>query len=112
MNSQEVIDALVSAIQESSRVRLVYRRQADGVTSIHEVAPIDISPGWTERIRNQIYLWAWCFAENKAEMHLLDRIVKLQRLNRPFDPTTLLAQWRSTAWPLPDEWTVPRQWPE
>lgn len=91
-------------------MRLAYNRQADGVTSMHEVAPIDIRPGWTPRIQHLVYLWAWCFAESKAEMHLLERVEFAIPLSEKFDAAAILQSWKESAWPLPDEWFVPRDW--
>jgi predicted DNA-binding transcriptional regulator YafY len=110
MATAEDVTALVEAIQNCRRVRLVYRRQLDGVTSMHEVAPLDLRPGDTGRTATTIYLWAWCFAEQEAEMHLLDRVLRAQALEARFDPTEIAGAWPMKRWPIPAEWTVPRDW--
>ena len=84
--------------------------QRDEVTSIHEVAPLDVRAGWTERTDHLLYVWAWCYAEDKAEMHLLDRVEAVVGVAKSFDPQVVLAEWTRTAWPLPDEWEVSRDW--
>jgi hypothetical protein len=77
---------------------------------MHEIAPVDVRPGDTERTSTTLYLWAWCFAEEEAEMHLLDRVLKVQILDDSFDPSRLASDWPVKRWPVPDEWTVPRDW--
>lgn len=86
-----------------------YQRKADDVVSVHEVAPIDIQPGDTPRTSNTRYLWAWCFAEDKMERHLLERVLKAQKLEEGFAPHDILARWPE-GWPRPMRWAVPRDW--
>ena len=100
---------LVEGIVNRRRVRLAYSRQSDGVTSIHEVAPIDVQPGDTPRTADVAYLWAWCFAEAKLERHLMDRVLKAELLEQAFDPEWVLAQW-PYGWPRPNTWQIPRDW--
>lgn len=107
---ERVIDSLIVAIQGSRVVRLVYRRKRDDVVAIHEVAPLDMRPGFSSRTADVPYLWAWCLVEEKAETHLLDRIERVLPLDRYFDPAAVLAKWPEAAWPLPGEWLVPREW--
>lgn len=104
------MEALIRAIQEKKRVRIVYRRKADEVVSVHEVAPIDLRGGWTSRTANTLYLWAWCFAEDRLEMHLMDRLARVIPLETTFDPLAILARWPVQKWPIPESWTVPRDW--
>ncbi|HEX9123545.1 MAG TPA: WYL domain-containing protein [Actinomycetota bacterium] len=108
--AEEDLEALMRAIQGRHRVKLVYRRQLDGVTSIHEIAPLDIRGGDTSRTANTLYLWAWCFAEQEAEMHLMDRVERVLELDQVFDTDDLLARWPTRRWPLPKSWSVPRDW--
>jgi len=110
MTRNEVMSIVVTAIESARKVRLAYRRQSDEVTSLHEIAPVDVRPGWTDRTRNNQYLWAWCYAEGKAEMHLVDRIEGAFLLESEFDPAAVLRDWRDTGWPLPDTWEVRREW--
>jgi hypothetical protein len=104
------IQSLVEAIQRKLVIRLVYRRQADEVVSIHEVAPVDIRPGWSPRTAKLLYLWGWCFAENKLEMHLVHRIEKAILTESTFDPKDVLSKWPREGWPIPETWEVPREW--
>ena len=104
-----VVESLVEAIAAQKRVRLGYRRQADEVTSVHEVAPLDIQPGDTTRTRGSEYLWAWCFAEDKLERHLMQRILRVEILDVEFDPEWVYERWPQ-GWLRPAEWRVPRPW--
>jgi predicted DNA-binding transcriptional regulator YafY len=107
MADEDAVQKLTLAITEHRRVRLTYSRQADEVTSIHEVAPIDIRGGDTPRTKQTFYLWAWCFAEDKLERHLLDRIVRVDGLQATFDPGAIYRRWPE-GWPMPDTWNIPR----
>jgi len=109
---RDSIAVLSKAIREARMVRLAYLRKADQVLSLHEVAPIDIRLGWTPATAQRLYLWAWCFVEDKPEMHLLDRVRKVSLLEDRVDPVTLLGRWPIERWPIPDEWQVPRSWGE
>jgi predicted DNA-binding transcriptional regulator YafY len=102
-------DVIADAIQARRRLRLVYQRKADDVVSVHEVAPVDVRPGDTPRTANTTYVWAWCFAEDKLERHLLDRVLKAQKLEDGFDPEEILRRWPE-GWPRPITWAVPRDW--
>jgi len=88
---------------------LVYQRKSDEVVSVHEVAPIDIQPGDTPRTATTRYVWAWCFAEDKLERHLLDRVLKAQTLESGFNPEEILRRWPE-GWPRPTGWTISRDW--
>jgi predicted DNA-binding transcriptional regulator YafY len=105
-----MIDALAEAIKRARVVRLVYRRQSDEVVSIHEIAPIDLRPGWTRKTASILYLWAWCFAEGKLEMHLMERVQRVIETGRTFDPALILSNWPEESWPLPETWEIQRQW--
>lgn len=111
VNVQENIGLLVEAIRSAKRVRLIYRRKYDEVTSVHEIAPVDIRRGPRETTGDTPYLWAWCFAEDKLETHFLDRIERVIVLDEIFDPAQILGRWPEQ-WPRPDEWVVPREWDE
>jgi predicted DNA-binding transcriptional regulator YafY len=104
------VDALVSAIQKCEVVRLGYARQADGILTLHRVAPLDIRPGETPRTRQKTYLWAYCFEEGRGEMHLLDRILSVTGTEDQFDPGRILQRWPRDRWPVPAAWVVPRTW--
>jgi predicted DNA-binding transcriptional regulator YafY len=110
MRTEESLGILVRAIAERRRVRLAYRRQKDAVISVHEVAPIDLRPGDTLRTANTVYLWAWCFAEDRLELHILARVLRAQLLDAVFDPEPLLSRWPEDIWPRFEEWVVPRDW--
>lgn len=97
------------AIQEAQVVRLAYNR-LDGITTIHEVAPIDISPGETARTQRTLYLMAWCLVEDQPEMHILDQVVSAVSVGRSFRPSEFLSRWPTERWPLPVEWHVSRLW--
>ena len=101
------IQQLVGAITRSETVRLVYARQSDEVVSIHDIAPVDIRPGETPKTSSTLYIWAWCFAEDKPETHLLDRIHRVLATGETFELSAILARWPED-WPLPDKWAVPR----
>jgi len=105
--SRSITTELITAIRSERRVRLSYRRQSDEVVSLHEVAPIDIRTGWSAKTSHTLYLWAFCFAEEKAEMHLLSRIIAVTVLPQNFSPSEVLRDW---PWPLPEAWTVEREW--
>ncbi len=102
-------DVIVDAIRTRRRLRLAYQRKADDVVSVHEVAPFDIQPGDTPRTANARYVWAWCFAEDKLERHLLDRVLKAQKLDDAFDPEQILRRWPE-GWPKPNAWAITRDW--
>ena len=104
-----IADEIAEAIGACRRLRLVYTRKADGVTSIHEVAPVDIRPGDTPATATNEYLWAWCFAEDKLERHLLDRVRSVEILPTRFEPAEILARWPS-GWPQPSTWRIGRTW--
>ena len=104
------IETLVRAIQHCEVVRLGYSRQADGILSLHRVAPIDIRPGETPRTRQKTYLWAFCLEEGRVEMHLLDRILSVSPTDSTYEPAPILEYWPTDRWPLPEEWVVPRDW--
>jgi len=106
----DTLALLIWAIQEKKRVRLAYERQADGVTSVHEVAPFDVRPGETARTSKVGYLWAWCYSEARPEMHILHRIRKVVPLSDGFDPSDLLSRWPKDKWPPPSTWVIPREW--
>jgi predicted DNA-binding transcriptional regulator YafY len=110
MRTDESLENLVLAIAERRRVRLVYQRQADEVTTIHEVAPMDLRPGDTQRTAHTVYLWAWCFAEDRLELHLMSRVKRADLLDGFFDPAPLLARWPEDIWPRFPTWNVPRDW--
>ncbi len=111
MEAEERTTAILErAIREHLCVRLVYRRKSDEVVSVHEIAPLDIREGWTEKTATTLYLWAWCFAESQAEMHVLERVIGVTLLNRVFQPPELLRRWPTDRWPLPDAWRVQRDW--
>ena len=105
-----IVAALIDAIVNHRKVRLVYRRAKDGVTSIHEVAPVDIRGGDRSTTKDRLYLWAWCFAQRDLEMHVLDRIVNVVPGADSFDPRWLLASWPESRWPKPARWNIPRDW--
>ena len=100
---------LERAIRDQIRVQIAYRR-ADGTVSLHVVAPVDIRFGETDRTRTTEYVWAFCYAEGLAEMHLCDRVLSARVLTDTFDGEALLGNWPHRKWPLPKSWTVPRQW--
>lgn len=78
--------------------------------SLHEVAPIDIRSGERRGTEKTLYLWAWCFAENELEMHVLARIEKVIELDEPFSPDHVFSMWPKDRWPVPETWAVPRDW--
>lgn len=104
------MEALIRAIAGHEKCRLVYKRAKDGVTSIHEIGPVDIRRGDRTTTRDRLYLWAWCFAEGELEMHRIDRIVRVIQMGSPFDPAWVMANWPEAHWPKPDRWMVPRNW--
>ena len=104
------IEALTTGITSRRIVRLGYSRQRDGVLSLHHVAPIDIRPGDTPRTSATWYLWAYCFEEQRLEMHLLDRVRSANLTGGLFDPAEILAKWPAPDWPRPEAWIVPRSW--
>lgn len=107
---RDVLDLLVRAVTEATTVRLVYaNKKKAGLTSMHEVAPIDVRLGDTRDTEGELYLWAWCYAENKPETHLVSRIIRAFATDTPFDGHSILKAWVDH-WPLPPDWTVPRQW--
>jgi predicted DNA-binding transcriptional regulator YafY len=107
--TQAVLDVLTEAIVSSRLVRLGYSRKADGVVSLHHVAPVDIRRGDTAATEDTWYLWAYCVEEARLERHLVDRIVSATGDDQSFDPRDVLRRWPE-GWPLPDEWVIPRQW--
>ena len=98
------------AIASRVRLRLAYRRAKDDVTSVHEIAPIDIRFGDRPTTHGKRYLWAWCFATNELEMHAIDRVVRAIPLATTFDPSEILARWPRRRWPIPYDWEIPRDW--
>jgi hypothetical protein len=101
---------LAGAIQTRQIVRLAYRRKEDEVITLHEVAPLDIRRGDSSSTALVQYLWTWCYAQERAEIHLLGRIVRATTLTMTFDPDDILGQWPTWKWPLPSEWSIPRDW--
>ena len=73
MNGQQR-DIIVEAIRSRSRIQLGYER-LDGSRSLHIVAPVDLRRGDRPSTAEVEYLWAYCFAENKAETHNCDRVL-------------------------------------
>lgn len=105
-----VINQLVQAVIGAETVRLVYSNlKKAGVVSMHDVAPIDVRPGDTPRTSSTLYLWAWCFAEDKPETHLVSRIRRVSPTGNTFDGPEILDLWVAH-WPLPEGWKVPRTW--
>ncbi len=105
-----MVDLLVRAVVDETTVRLVYaNKKKAGVVGIHDVAPIDVRPGDTPATSKTLYVWAWCFAEDKPETHTLTRIRRATPTGEKFDGGRILAQWVEH-WPLPDQWVVPRSW--
>lgn len=104
-----VAEAIAQAIAEAATVRLVYKHRNDETVSIHEIAPIDLRPGDTDRTARIFYLWAWCLAEDKLESHIASRILKVIPTGQSFDAAEILARWAESG-PLPDRWVVPRTW--
>jgi predicted DNA-binding transcriptional regulator YafY len=98
--------AIIDAIQRKRKVQLGYQRR-DGSPSLHVVAPIDLQLGDTEATATTEYLWAYCFAEEKAEMHRMNRVLTVRIIDERFDLEEILAKW-PTNWPLPKSWRVPR----
>jgi len=109
-DARALIDVLVGAVVNRWVARIVYDRQRDGVTSIHEVAPIDVSPGPTAGSAAKVYLIAWCFAESKPETHLVERIRDVSLTGETFEPKAIASSWPVKEWPIPAEWVVPRKW--
>lgn len=106
----EMIEMLVRAVVDEATVRLVYaNKKKAGVVGIHDVAPIDVRPGDTPATAKELYLWAWCFAEDKPETHTLTRIRRATATGDTFDGGQILSQWVEH-WPLPASWVVPRAW--
>jgi predicted DNA-binding transcriptional regulator YafY len=103
------VERLIAAIRNAEKVRLVYVRQRDEIVSIHDVAPVDIRHGDTPRTASTLYVWAWCFAEDKPETHFLDRIQRVLDTGDTFEPSEVVARWVDH-WPLPDGWEVDRSW--
>ena len=85
-----------------------YERR-DGSVSLHMVAPVDLQPGDRPSTEGKEYLWAYCFAESKAELHLTDRILTVRVLAEAFDPARVIADW-PVSWRLPASWRVSRSW--
>jgi predicted DNA-binding transcriptional regulator YafY len=104
----ELVRSLIRAIRLRHRIRLVYTRQADEVTTLHEVAPLDIRPGDTRRTQDVLYLLAWCYAEARPEMHLVRRIDRVVELEPEFELAEILKNWPTEKWPIPDDWVVSR----
>lgn len=100
---------LIDAIRRHCVVRLGYSRQGDGVLSLHYVAPVDIRPGETPRTAATLYLWAYCFDESEAEMHLIERVLSATITEQVFEPADVLGRWPKK-WPLPTSWVVTRDW--
>lgn len=101
---------MIDAIKSRRVVRLAYARQADGVLSLHYVAPVDVRPGDSPRMASTMYLWAYCIDEKRIEMHLLDRVRAVQLTDGSFDPDAILRAWPVERWPIPATWTVERRW--
>lgn len=99
---------VVEAIQLHQKLQLGYRR-TDGSLSLHTVAPVDIQPGDRPSTSEKEYLWAFCYAENKAELHLCERILSARILDERFSVNELLDMW-PREWTLPEVWRVPRSW--
>ena len=97
------------AIEGHWKLQLGYER-ADGSRSLHVVAPLDLRLGDRPSTTTNEYLWAFCFAESKAETHLTDRILSARILDDVFDVAEVLAAWPVGTWPLPDSWNIPREW--
>lgn len=100
---------LTSAIRDHNNVQLAYRR-LDGSTSLHLVAPIDIRHGNTPATEAHEYLWAFCYAESRAEMHRCEGILTVRVMDTAFEPAELLSNWPVERWPLPSKWQVARRW--
>lgn len=106
--NEELRARLVRAIRDRRKLQIGYRRR-DGTTSLHVVAPVDLQLGVTPDTHHIEYLWAFCFAEQRAEARVCDNILTIRVLDEPFDAPSVLAAWSST-WPLPDRWRVERDW--
>jgi predicted DNA-binding transcriptional regulator YafY len=99
---------LIQAIQGRNKLQLGYRRR-DGTMSLHIVAPIDLQLGVTADTQTTEYLWAYCFAEGRAEARVCDGILTVRVLDERFDADAVKSAWPST-WPLPPRWRVDRDW--
>jgi hypothetical protein len=108
--ASEIEQALVRAIQTRSIVRLGYDRIYRGaVSTLHEVAPIDIRFGESPRTATTRYLLAYCFDQERPEMHLLSNCRAVSTTDRQFSPHDVRARWPDR-WPMPDQWFVQREW--
>lgn len=101
----------MQAIQDRRVLRLGYAHVTDNVLSLHRVAPIDIRPGETRKTAHLTYLWAFCFEENRLEMHRMDGVRTVALTEDHFSPTLILARWPSD-WRRPAEWVISRSWDE
>jgi predicted DNA-binding transcriptional regulator YafY len=102
-------ESLSEAIHDHRIVRLGYERR-DGVVSLHFVAPLDLQPGDRATTKSSTYLWAFCFDEEEAEMHRLDRVRSVTSTADLFNPADIFERWPHDRWPLPGAWEVERDW--
>jgi predicted DNA-binding transcriptional regulator YafY len=109
LTAEELLATISEAITSCRIVRLGYSRKADGVLSLHHIAPIDVQRGDTPRTRGSWYLWAYCVEEARLERHLIDRILSVTLEDETFDPPAILDKWPD-GWPRPPEWVIPRNW--
>lgn len=100
--------AVVGAIRSHRKLQLGYRRR-DGSLSLHTVAPVDLQMGNRAGTESTEYLWAYCFAEEKAELHACERILSVRALGESFEPADVLGRWPDR-WTLPNDWAIDRIW--
>lgn len=97
---------IIEAIQDQRVVRVTYKASQEDEAETFVCAPLDISPGGTEKTRGFDYLWVYSFERDRPLSFRLDRVLGVDLTDETFNSTQVTKDFKKK------DWNIPRDWPE
>ncbi len=95
---------IIEAIRAKEVVVVTYRHVQDGLVTIREMEPFDISRGRRSPSSRRSF-WGWCLFHRRMERKHLSGILRVERTGRAFDPSVRERTFRSRP-----RYVVSREW--
>lgn len=105
LNATRIVERATEAIQSKHKCYVRYRPGPDEAVDTYLVAPLDVKPGATPNTRANDYLWVHSYETGGTRSLRLDRVLRVDITDEPFDPAEV-----TTGWKKKPEWNVVREW--
>ena len=92
------------AIQDRRVVRVTYKASPDQAAESLLCAPLDISPGRTEKTHGFDYFWAYSLERERPLSFRLDRVLGVDLTEETFIPAQVTRDFKRQDWNIPRAW--------